>query len=144
MLQFPSHSNPVLGGWGGGRSSTLPGEQCPSLPGWAYCVPLLPSLPSLSPPLPSHYYNPPPPFKQPAPSNSSPRTEVSFDVAMEMPHGRNVKGGSESAGGERVQPSVLEPACLKTSRGRESERMRERRRGRREYLCRHHSPWGLM
>lgn len=39
-----------------------------------------------------------------------------------------------------MQPSVLEPACLKTSRGREGEN--ESREARGGNLCRHHSPWG--
>lgn len=39
-----------------------------------------------------------------------------------------------------MQPSVLEPACLKTSQGKEREN--ERREARGGNLCRHHSPWG--
>lgn len=62
------------------------------------------------------------------------------DVAREKCKEREGK----SRGGERVQPSVLEPACLKTSQGR--ERIREMRRGKTRggNLCRHHSPWGLV
>lgn len=118
------------------------------------CPPYLPYPQPTAPPHP--HYHPPYP-KHPTPSHCSPRTEVSFRVAMEMPHGRNVKGGREgwrgSAGVERVQPSVLEPACLKTSRGREregegggggNERKEEGGGGKRGHLCRHHSPWGLV
>lgn len=64
---------------------------------------------------------------------------------MEMPHGRNVKGGRGSGGG-RVQPSVLEPACLKTSQGRvrENERKEEREEGREGGICADTTPHGAL
>lgn len=79
----------------------------PAMP-WSPWVgtPRTPPLPSL----PSFYAPPPslatttttPPPERPTPSWSSPRTEVSFQVAMEMSHGRNVKGGEREgrAGGQ--------------------------------------------
>lgn len=93
---------------------------------------------------PTSPLQPPPRHEHPTPSQSSPRTEVSFQVAMEMSHGRNVKGGKGRAGGGevRVQPSVLEPACLKTSQGKERDKERERREARGGGICADTTPGG--
>lgn len=88
-----------------------------------------PRCPLYPPYTPASPLQPPPRPEHPTPSQSSPRTEVSFQVAMEMSHGRNVKGGKRRARGEGGSACAAKCAWAGMSENESGEGEREWEKG---------------
>lgn len=146
LFQSPSHSSPVLR-----RAVVAVARLVMAWPPWVGILRTPAALPTLL--ILSH----PPPLLQPTTTTTKthplPKTPYSVtllakdrglfprchgDAAREKCKGREGRREGEEVQGERVQPSVLEPACLKTSR----ERGRERGRG--GGICADTTPHGAL